>query len=117
MARSVTVNVDNVVVGDKERDTGATVTVSNEEFAELTSAGRFTDGTLTDNGAVADDGDDVSVQGTAVAAPAALTAAAAAGATPTKAEFDALLADVTALRGKVGELITALTGPDKPLTA
>jgi len=38
----------------------------------------------------------------------ALTAAAAAGANPTKAEFDALLADVTALRTKVNALLAAL---------
>jgi hypothetical protein len=39
---------------------------------------------------------------------AALTAGAAAGATPTDAEFDALLADVTALRATVNELLAAL---------
>lgn len=39
---------------------------------------------------------------------AALTAAAAAGAAPDDDEFDALLADVTALRAKVNELLAAL---------
>lgn len=45
---------------------------------------------------------------TLVAAPAALTATAAAGSAPTKAEFDALLADVTALRTTVDDLLSAL---------
>lgn len=39
---------------------------------------------------------------------AALTAAAAAGATPTKAEYDALLADVTALHTVVNDLLAKL---------
>lgn len=46
-------------------------------------------------------------QATTVAAPAAMTATAAAGATPTKAEYDALLADVTALRTTVANLLAA----------
>lgn len=41
-------------------------------------------------------------------APSALTAAAAAGANPTKAEFDLLLDDVTALRATVATLVTKL---------
>lgn len=40
-------------------------------------------------------------------APAA-TASAAAGATPTKAEYDALLADVNALRTKLNSLLAAM---------
>lgn len=47
-------------------------------------------------------------RGAAVADPAAITSVAAAGATPTKAEYDALRADVVALRGTVAALITAL---------
>lgn len=39
-------------------------------------------------------------------APAALTAVAAAGATPTDDEFDALLADVTALRTTLAAVVT-----------
>ena len=46
---------------------------------------------------------------TSVASAAALTAVAAAGATPTKAEFDALLADVTEVRAQPNVLIAALT--------
>ena len=44
-----------------------------------------------------------------IAAPAAPTAVAAVAA-PTKAEYDALLADVRALRTKVADLLTALKG-------
>ncbi|MEV5688641.1 hypothetical protein AB0L68_36595 [Streptomyces sp. NPDC052164] len=36
------------------------------------------------------------------------TAAAAAGAAPTKAEYDALLADTSALRTKLNQLLTSL---------
>lgn len=46
---------------------------------------------------------------TSVSAAAALTAVVAAGATPTKAEYDALLADVTAVRSALNALVTALT--------
>lgn len=42
------------------------------------------------------------------AAPAALTAVAAVGSAPTKAEYDALLADVTALRTSLATLIANL---------
>lgn len=45
---------------------------------------------------------------TLVAAPAAITATAAAGSAPTKTEYDALLADVTALRTTVANLLSAL---------
>lgn len=47
-------------------------------------------------------------RGAAVANPAAITSVVAAGASPTKAEYDALRADVVALRGTVQALITAL---------
>lgn len=47
-------------------------------------------------------------RGAAVANPAAITSVVAAGATPTKAEYDALQADVVALRATVAALITAL---------
>lgn len=118
MARSVTVNVDNVVVGGAEHDSGDVVTITNEEFADLTAAGRFTDGTLTDGGATADDGDSVYTQGAAVAAAAALTSAQITGGeSPTEAEYNALQADVAALRTKVNALIAALTGAGKPLSA
>jgi hypothetical protein len=44
----------------------------------------------------------------AVADQAALTAAAAAGATPTKAEFDAVVADAVAARTKLNALLASL---------
>ncbi|PVC73474.1 hypothetical protein [Streptomyces sp. CS081A] len=47
-------------------------------------------------------------QAAAVTNVAAATASAAAGATPTKAEYDALLADVAAMRTKVNALLAAL---------
>jgi hypothetical protein len=47
-------------------------------------------------------------RGGIVANPPVLTSTVAAGATPTKAEFDALRADVVALRTNVADLITAL---------
>ena len=45
---------------------------------------------------------------TAVTNAAAATASVAAGATPTKAEYDALLADANALRTKVNQLLAAM---------
>lgn len=47
-------------------------------------------------------------RGANVTDPAAIASVVAAGATPTKAEFDALRADVVALRGTVASLVTAL---------
>lgn len=44
----------------------------------------------------------------AVADAAALTSVVAAGANPTKAEYDALRADVSALRTKVNSLLAAM---------
>lgn len=57
---------------------------------------------MTQGAAVADMG------ALTVSAPSALTAVAAAGANPTKAEFDALLADVTALRATLAAAVTDL---------
>lgn len=50
-------------------------------------------------------------------APAALTAVVAAGANPTKAEFDALLADVTALRTTVAAVVVDLAASRTKLNA
>jgi hypothetical protein len=52
-------------------------------------------------------GDEYSRSGV-VANPPAITSTVAAGANPTKAEFDALRADVIALRTNVADMITAL---------
>lgn len=106
MARSVTIaaGLTQVVLPDGgSYDGGETVTLNDEQFAAI-PADNFP-GTVIDNGFVAEPGDEVV---DAVAAPA-LTSTVAAGATPTKAEFDALRADVVALR-------TALTGPGRALT-
>lgn len=53
-------------------------------------------------------GSQLATEGAAVADAAALTSADAAGATPTKAEFDALRTDVVALRTKLNALLAAL---------
>lgn len=116
MAHEVTVNEDNVEVGGSVYDAGAVVVVTDETYDALVAADRFSDGTLTDGAVVPDDdGDAVYTQSASPGAPAALTAVPAVAA-PTKAEYDALLADVTALRGTVADLITALTGAGKPLS-
>lgn len=47
-------------------------------------------------------------QADTVAAPAAIASVVAAGATPTKAEYDALRTDVVNLRGTVATLLTKL---------
>lgn len=47
-------------------------------------------------------------RGGSVTDPAAITSTVAAASPPTKAEFDALRADVVNLRGTVAALITAL---------
>lgn len=47
-------------------------------------------------------------RGGAVADPSAIASVVAAGATPTKAEYDALRADVVALRATVASLVSAL---------
>jgi hypothetical protein len=52
-------------------------------------------------------GDEIG-RGGVVANPPAITSVVAAGANPTKAEYDALRADVIALRTNVADLITAL---------
>lgn len=72
-------------------DAGKTVTLTDEEFAQIPS--HLFPGTVIDAGAVASAGDAVVTQGTHVT----LTSANAAGANPTQAEFNALRADVVAL--------------------
>jgi hypothetical protein len=63
-------------------------------------------------------GDAVADQGALTAsAPAALTAVAAAGAAPDDDEFDALLADVTALRGTVAAVVVDLAAGRTKLNA
>lgn len=53
MGRLITVNVDNISVGGKgDVDTGTQVKISDSEYEALLAAGRFDDGTLTDNGEI-----------------------------------------------------------------
>lgn len=137
MARLVQANQDNLAIGEGVYETGDQTKISDSEFERLTADGAFTRGLLTDLGTVPDDeGDEVYVQGSPVAAPAAMTsttvAAADAAVAPatydaayvetlralaneTKADLNALRADVVALRGTVDTLLTALKGTGKPL--
>ena len=117
------------------------VLLSTEQAARLSAAAKDGDPVIVPaNGFILGDPDDeVQLQGVAVVAPAAVTASApaaltasvAAGSPPTKAEYDALLADVTEIHGVVTDLvadvtelqgvltdlITSLTGFDKPLAS
>lgn len=52
------------------------------------------------------------IQAATVAALGAATSTVAAGATPTKAEFDALRVDVLANRTKINDILTALKTAD-----
>lgn len=96
--------------------------VEDELF--MTQSGRFVDpdtssvsATPTQIG-VAKQATFVADQGALTAtAPAALTAAAAAGATPTDDEFDALLADVTALRTTLAAAVVDLGAARTKLNA
>ncbi len=118
MARSVTVNKKNVTIDNQVYQTGDVVTVTDAQFNSLTNAGAFGGGspTLTDGGAAANPGDNVYTQGATVAAPTALTSAAASGGeAPTEAEYNALRTDVSNLRTTVANLLTALKGAGKPL--
>ena len=89
------------------------VTLTDEQYEQIGASALGDE--VTDLGPVGDTGGAVVAQAANVAAAAALTAVAAAGANPTKAEFDALLADVTALRTKLNAVLTALTGEGKPM--
>lgn len=90
------------------------VLLTDAEFARLPS-NIFSNGTLDDLGPVAGAGDSVAVQAPMVAAPAALTSAAAVAA-PTKPEYDALRADVVALRTTVANLLVAIKGAGLPMS-
>jgi hypothetical protein len=94
-----------------------TVTI-DETFFDQIPASMFSGNHLQDMGGVPDPTDAVSTQAANVPAPAALTTTQTAGATYTTTEqamVNALKADVTALRGTVAALLTALTGTGKPM--
>lgn len=128
--RSVTINTgySEIAMPDNNVYNGpVTITLTDTQFATLSGSPLLTNGTLTDNGEVANPGDGVNVQGALVTAPAALTsvqnATAAATDLPTsealanalKVSYNALQADVVALRATVAALTTALEGTGKAL--
>jgi hypothetical protein len=114
MSHNIEVLIDHVMLGGIERNAGDRVTISDDLYADLQHAGKFTDGTLRDLGPTPS-GDGVTTQAPSVPAPPETTSAKAAGAAPTKAEFDAVVADVAALRSALNALVSALKGPGKPM--
>lgn len=143
MPRSVTVagGYTNVELPNgASYNAGATVILTDDEWAQVSSSNAVTDGVLIDNGDV-EAGDLVTVQGTHVAAPAALTSSApsaetatapgaltssapaavtatnAAGGTPTADEFDAAVTDITALQADLTDVQTDLAAMHATLAA
>lgn len=126
-----------IALGEGVYSAGDQTTVSDEEYAALTAAGRFAEGMVVDLGAVGPEGDEVWDQQAAVAALGALTStdvtaanatnpaagtytqaqitALAVLANETKADFNALRADVEAQRAKVNAILAALSGSGRPL--
>lgn len=116
MARSVTIKAGKngvLLPNGVSYDAGATVTISDAQWLQISSGALAN--YVTDNGVVTGAEDQVLTQGAAVAAPAALTSANAAGSTPTQAEFNKVVADLVALRTTVAALQANLTGTSKPL--
>jgi len=109
MGHNITVNEDHTEVGGTVYNDGDTLVVTDALFDDLTAADAFTDSLLTDNGEVADPGtgDAVFISTT----QPNVTSTVAAGANPTKAEFDALRTDLLALR----TALTGAPGAGKPL--
>lgn len=127
MAHSVVARFPHVALPDGQvlEKVGSTANVSNTVFDALSDAG-VVGGSgaalVSDGGVVTDthlDGDDaVSLQAAVVAAPAALTSAAATGGdAPTEAEYNALRTDVANLRTTLAATLAALKGTDKPMSA
>jgi hypothetical protein len=52
MSHNITVNVDNIEIGGQIYDTGDTLEVSDNTFSNLSEAGRFITGDLTDDGLI-----------------------------------------------------------------
>lgn len=117
MSRNIRVNTKSVVIGGKVYLKGQTAIVSDADFLALQGTNRHLDGTVTDLGRVADPNNPTSVQVQAVdvALPAALTSAVAAAATPTKVEFDKVVADLAVLRATIVAMLTSLEGPGLPM--
>lgn len=93
---------------------GTTVLLTDDEYNRLPSVA-FSSGDLTDLGAVGLTGDAVAAQATHVSANPALTAPATFNGTYTVAEHNLLRNDVATLQATVNALLTALTGPGKPM--
>lgn len=108
MGHNILVNEDHVDVGGTVYNTGDTLVISDDLFDQLTTAGAFTDNVLDDTGVVSDNPDDAVFVSTA---QPAVTSVVAAGANPTKAEYDALRVDVLALR----TALSGAPGAGKPL--
>lgn len=89
-----------------------TITLKDEDFAQI-PASAFSSSKVQNMGKV----DAVDVQATTVAAPTAITSVVAAGANPTKAEYDALRVDVTNLRTTLAAVLTALKVPGGPMAS
>lgn len=113
MAHKVQTVVGNVTlpgVGLVET-AGTIVTLDDDDFQKIPAAafpGKLIDLGVT-TGAV-------SAQANAVAAPAAMTSAAATGGdAPTEAEYNALRADVVALRTTVANILTELKTAGGPM--
>lgn len=117
MAYQVTTNVPSVEIGGQFiQASGTTVTIDDATYNAL-SPSAFSGGspTLTLVAQVPNPGDSVSIQGTHVAAPAALTAPADLGASYSQTNVNALRADVAALQTKLTAVMAALTGTNKPM--
>lgn len=90
---------------------GQSAVLSDAEFARIPTS--LFPGTVVDGGF---SGDGVTVQAATVAAPAALTSAAATGGdAPTEAEYNALRTDVSNVRTTLANTLTALKGTQKPM--
>lgn len=139
MARQVTIATGKTNVqlpNGQMYDAGEVVILSDAQFGQLDQA--LIPGTVIDNGVVEGVEDQVVTQSANVAAMGALTATAPAaltsvaitgGESPTEAEHNALLTDITALRTTLAAAVTdlgtmrtklnaalaALTGSGKPM--
>jgi hypothetical protein len=135
MPRSISVRANYKVTLPEpygEQNGPVTLTISDEAYAKIPSTNfHASDGTkpLIDNGAVGTTNDTVVVQAAVVAAPAALTSSQEATANATdlataqalanslKTKYNALQADVAALRTVVANTLTNLKTPGGPMAS
>lgn len=117
MARQVTIAAgqSNVQLPDGTGyNAGDVVILTDAQFEQI--ADHLIPSIVIDNGPTGITGDEVVDQAAVVAAPAALTSVDAA-APPTAAEFNALRADVVAVRDTLAATLVALKGPGKPMSS